>query len=1120
MDMVQLGISGDLSTNNIVVDNLMDDEKSIILGTSTGIYIINDGGKLDKNIQTSSSVTNVLVIDDITGDNKKDILITTSDVYFPNVKVLDSETNDKIWDFSPKMEIYDTRILWTMKQTPIFDIRLINDINDDEYNDVIISSGYNIYALDGKTGSQLWQFEDTDNTWKLLIVEDKNDDGYQDVIFGDQNGYVYLISGKTGDKIWDTYVSKSYTIVNPSTNSIVGTVTRSVWDILLIEINDNEKLIVSCEDGYIYLMDLSSGEIEWEKEVIEYVDSLLYQYYNDPIPTSMFDYNFFNLRINLIDDLTGDNNKDIIASTFPDIRFGQEYKGVKGIYLLNSDNGEIEWRNENVELRYISKPEILNLETQYIAVPVGKSGFKEKIKLLDPKDGSVYETLSINGTFYSTITNKYFLKNFEDNKFLLFSNYGDLELIEYPNKVVWNYPRINSVTIKKADLTGDSSLDLLVKSKDNTNTENPVDEGQSRILFVIDGSTKEIAWSYEMPFNSFVKTGGLYENKIVADVDGDGKSDILSYIQYPGDWNAGDMYGEKTYLIVFSGKNGQVIMNKPVTEKDYYGAYDFYLNNLVTLNQTIRQYILDEWGITQSFLEKMDSSQQDEFDKQVEQKYMEIMERKNEAKIKKRIESIDTINDQTGDGIPDFIIATWDDLFIMNSRNGKTIWNKTSRPDFYRDPISGEFSMDFFMNWSTNDRNKFITVGDSNNDGIDDLALVSWDEIVFLHSNTSAKELDYYKASEFRSQNGIHKETVKKIGDFNENGVQDLFIEKHVHDAPSIYLILDGIDGKTIMEIEKSGTNFNLEGRDLNGDGYSDYILFNMWSDTGPRLDVINGKNGEILWSYKDIEETWMVKDILGYTSVMPAEALEDLNGDGISDIAIAQSLPWQPGAEIVIYDVKNNEQIKKIIIEDIDEMRGTDRRWMPAINVKTLPDVNNDGKNELGVIISIGEFYQKQTKMFVVDVHTGNIINDLSVLGSDIITLEGTDIGMIGKSGNIYFFDVNKELKITSPKNNDITGSPIRISWEGEEAVNTILVDGKMAKITLENNVEFEIESGEHTITVYSTDKDGQGLYDNVQITVKKGTSKTIIIYLALFVLFSLLLIPKLLPLITRMKK
>ncbi len=1119
--MAQVGVSGTITTPGMTLADVTGDgEDSILIGTSTGLYVFTTGGELHRYVQTPSSVTNIAVLGDVTGDGVPEVAISTQEAYFPNVQCYDIEAGEKVWEFSPKTEVYDPYILWTMKQTPVFDMVALGDVNSNGHDDIAISAGHAVYALDGESGSRLWKFQDTDNVWDLLEVSDQDGDGRLDLMAGDQNGYLYLISGESGEEIWSRYLAKEYTVIDPSTNSPAGTVKRSVWDMVEIDIDGGEHAAVSAEDGYVYMIDISNGETKWEREVIDYVDTLLYGYYgNSPLPTGLADYNFFNLRIIAVNDATGDGGMDVVASTFPGFRAGKEYKGVKGIYMIDSGSGEIIWSNENIELGYISRPGTVELDETYLAVSTGKSGNKDKVRVIDLSDGSIHKTLSINSTSGQARSNTYFLRSFGEDRFLFASSYGDLSLVEYPTSIEWSYPRVNGITIEETDLTGDSSVDMLVKSRDSVQSDNMFDPGQSRIIFVIDGSAREIAWSYSMPSKAFAETGGLYAVQVVPDLNRDGKSEVLAYMQYPEEKAGGDEYGEDTRVLVFNGEDGRVIMNRSVTDSDYYGKYDALFKDDITFNQTILVGMLKEMGLEEVHLQAMEIDQRRDFDQQYEEKMRRIREQESRFRISKRIESLDVTHDQSGDGVPDFLIGLRDDVLIMDSVGGKIVWNRTRDISRYEDPFTGEQPEELYHNWTYHDRNRFLTVGDTNGDGLEDMALIDWDGISFLHSSLTASGLDYEVAHRFTATNGIGKERVAVVGDLNGNGVRDLVFERYIEDGPSLYVFVDGRNGYLIMEVERSGTVADMGVGDFDGNGFEDTIIFQLWSDSGlPKLEIIDGRSKESVWSYSGIDETWMLRDLYGYEMIMPASPAGDLNGDGVTDVAVARSLAWQPGAEVLVYDAKSNTRLAQVVVEAVDETMGGDMRWIPAINAEMLADVNGDGSNELGVIMAVGEANRKEIKMFVVDIANGEVISDFTSLGSEIINLGNNSVGMVGRSGNIYFLDTVKDMSITAPTAGSVTGSPIAVEWTGKgDSMAMVLVDNKRTLMTEGESAQFEILSGEHKITVYSFDRYGKGLYDSLSVSIVKSSSNVLLVTAMVLVLLALLFVPRAYVLIKR---
>jgi hypothetical protein len=483
---------------------------------------------------------------------------------------------------------------------------------------------------------------------------------------------------------------------------------------------------------------------------------------------------------------------------------------------------------------------------------------------------------------------------------------------------------------------------------------------------------------------------------------------------------------------------------------------------------------------------------------------------------------VDVIDDRGGDGVPDLILGCWNDVFIKDSVTGEILWTRTRNDGAYDNPFTDETFPEMENTWNDDDRIRYIVVGDTNGDGTEDLVAATHEELMFLHSNISASELDYAAAFVSAFEDGLDRENVVSVGDLNGNGAEDVVFQKYVKDANSVFTIVDGRNGYNLLETERSGTRFDMDSADFNGNGFGDFIIFYMWTEGGgPKLEVIDGRTRDTILSYNGIEESWMLREIFGYSTVMPAAPVGDMNGGGGTDIAIVRAQAWQQGAEVVIHDVKNNEEISKIVVQDTDRSREGDSRWVPGIMAEKLSDVNGDGYSELGIIAATGEEHSKEVKMFIIDAANSEIIADFGTVGKEILDLEGENVGIVGSSGNIYFLDISKDLRITSPASGAVVGSPVTVEWEGaSESVATVMVDSQRTSMTSDSSASFEILTGDHKITVYTFDKYGKGVYDSIDVTVEKSSSATMIVTIVVIILLGLLFSPKLLLLLGRMKR
>lgn len=291
------GLVGSITADILTADLTGGGADEVLLGTSKGLYALSHGDAI-QHIVTSSSVLDMAPLDDITGDGRPDVALAVGDTEFPNFRAYDGATGKKVWDFVPKQAVFINNQMWTEQQTLTFDLEAV-DLNSDDAKDVIATSGYYVYALDGKSGAQLWRFETSDNLWRIAVTPDLTGDGVPDMAVGGQNGYLYVLDGKDGGLLWKKRLVGRYRVVPGEGGGGAYTVDRSVWDIVPVNILGTPKVVVSSEDGRIRLVDLAEGDVNWDFQVVEYVEVLLARYYAPKFKraTSPGDFYFFNLGV-------------------------------------------------------------------------------------------------------------------------------------------------------------------------------------------------------------------------------------------------------------------------------------------------------------------------------------------------------------------------------------------------------------------------------------------------------------------------------------------------------------------------------------------------------------------------------------------------------------------------------------------------------------------------------------------------------------------------------------------------------------------------------------------------------------------------------------------------------
>jgi hypothetical protein len=422
--------------------------------------------------------------------------------------------------------------------------------------------------------------------------------------------------------------------------------------------------------------------------------------------------------------------------------------------------------------------------------------------------------------------------------------------------------------------------------------------------------------------------------------------------------------------------------------------------------------------------------------------------------------------------------------------------------------------------WMDNDRLHYFSLGDHNSDGYDELLQISWDEFNILRSQTYGNSFDYtvYKEITFDDGN-FDQQYLRIVDDMNGDGFKDIICMVHIQDAPSVYKLFSGDDGGTIMDIERQDTTISLRSADYDGDTYDDSIVFYPHGSGGPKLEVISGKNNQVIWSYVGFEETWMLREMFGISDIMPACYVDDINNDGVSDIAVGRSLPWDAGAEVMIYDAEDDTLLRTINIESVDsDMPVGDMRWQPAVASALLSDLTGDNIGELALVMSLGGSNQKKLKLVVIDIVEEEVISDFVAKGTKVEDF-GDLIATYGTGGELYLLNPGKNISITSPNDGNKVSSPVSVTWseEDSETVKILKVDNKNIMKASGDSAVVDLREGNRKISIYSFDEYGKGIYTNVDVDVQKTSSTEAPLISVFIVLIVVLFLTRIAPIYLR---
>ena len=1149
---LEIGLSGSITSEVYTIDLTGDGDEEVILGTSKGLYVISQGTALYR-IPTPGPIMDTVLLNN-GAESSPQLVLAVNDTYFPNIRCYEGATGARLWDFVPSQEVFIDNVMWAQQQTPTFDIEAV-DLNQDGSDDIVATSGYNVFALDG-AGHQLWQFTASNNLWRVSPVPDVDGDGMPDIVTGSQVGLMYLLSGKDGTVIWQDKIADTYTTINEK-GQPGNTVDRSVWDIVPLTFWGETKAIVSTEDGKVRLIDLRDGEVEWDVTLVEYVAAEEHKKYEQKMgrPTSPGDANFFNIRLTLTYDVTGDGMPEVLAAMYT----GSGGNGAagsnarnSGLALIDPATGVTLFERSNISLEQAGQMDTTLYNDQYVLlVPLAKSSSAEQVAVLDLRNGTLIETLEIPSTSESSYQNQYVVKGFSDGRLLLGSDYGDLLMASSSEGVVWDYPRVTEVTVKQGDFTGDDTQDLLLASANYPFKNWGRNDPTARVLCVFDGATGEKAWSYQMPYDEFVATGGIGGVTVTPDINDDGKQDLVGYTQ-SGEAFRGESTGESD-LILFSGKDGSLLLHQPAIAQTYYGVWEELYEDPSAIEQKLRERFeqqmetefLDQWGqheeeqrqqfeaqlqreleeerdqgASESDLKDLEQRRREDLERQLEEEKEQweqgsrenfeqdqlpreleewqrrLQDGENQGKIDKRVLSLSVMQSRHMEHSVAFFVATNQDVFLV-SPEGEVLWTRSYELWTYQDPFTGEEQPEMQFGLQMESGSCYRVPGDLNGDGTDDLVGFSSQQVVVGLSQTEGEELEFQRGPTFDLEQGMDPCQGMLADDLDGDGTGEfLFREYHEGRGPT-GVFVSPVTGEVVLRVEEfheGSSTLSAAGTDLDGDGYHDSLSFRRWGEHGPELILLSGSTGQETWNFMEYRSDYLFGQSRYEGSVMPAAAIEDISGDGVADLAVAKNLIWQPGAYLVLYDVVRDEVIKEIALESEDSGREQDREWHPAFLVEEIGDWNGDGTPEVAVVTALGETAEeKQFRLIVVDIEKEEAIADFSKVGTKLVkTDDGGHLGLIGTDGGFYLLNAANNLTITSPIPETRYDSPVHVRWTGvpQGSFNQVSIDGVEVVRTNDNEVTLPVARGNHELSIRSVDEYGGGVYQSMEFIVEKGAS------------------------------
>jgi hypothetical protein len=347
-----------------------------------------------------------------------------------------------------------------------------------------------------------------------------------------------------------------------------------------------------------------------------------------------------------------------------------------------------------------------------------------------------------------------------------------------------------------------------------------------------------------------------------------------------------------------------------------------------------------------------------------------------------RVEGLKYINDITGDGIPEVIIAT-ENYWIMcldGAASGNTypLWTFSSCPNNNNCGSIG-------ANFEYGVQDAIQIASDLNGDGFNDVVIATGggNEHVYAINGLNGQILWKYGDDVNWSLGDFEAVDVQR--DFTGDGVPDVLAIADGNQEGTGYkraFLFNGTNGNIVWQHSYPGPNpaFGktiISISDLNGDNHPDAVIaYSNNGTTDLAVRAINGTNGQILWTRPMVQ--YGPKELLelplpgGGSDVIAAEYFNRIHRLNGTNGNILWTYPLGASAGVIqialIRDI-NNDQIPDVLIASfanngLNCLSGADgsQLWSWQMDyqfgVATIPDINEDGIDDVLAAARYGNFY------------------------------------------------------------------------------------------------------------------------------------------------------------------
>ena len=474
------GLNGDI-TETVTAAISGSSPPLIFVGTTSGLYIIDDGGSVEHTLLTPYGIGGMDLVGDINGDELKDLIVWLRQPAIQSVGCYAGQTWEELWDFSPTQEVFVNDMGWTEMQFPIHCVEIAS-VHEEVLIVVMLSRA--LIALHAETGTVSWSHCSPTEIVDMAVVQ--RADGIDNIVTATEDGALFALDAENGNEEWRMKLNEE------SQDHGGGVVVKFQPYVRDMSACDLGKIAISSTDGRVRLLDVETRQFLWEHSVI--TEGNLGEL----------------LRLSFV---PGNENAPCILVSRGESYMYPYFSGHPDDtqVVALTIKGEVLWDGQLSLWRHEAPATGIYQRKAMILEP-SVSGFN----LVDVGSGQRIYTVSeitLDGGFP-------LVRQLDEETYITLSDQSDLAAVTLQGEEVWYYPRIEAPS---SVFTYGQSGNLLVCF------EGPA-PGGIRLVSLVERGTLIPVWSYLVPKDRYTAQGGLRQIIELDPRSAEGVPDFCGYM--------------------------------------------------------------------------------------------------------------------------------------------------------------------------------------------------------------------------------------------------------------------------------------------------------------------------------------------------------------------------------------------------------------------------------------------------------------------------------------------------------------------------------------------------------------------------------------------------------------